>query len=63
MTDRIWAVPRVVVQTGDRVVPQTARPTSGPWAGLLAVRDSKDTSGPALFFASSAWEGFIDALR
>jgi hypothetical protein len=42
---------------------ETARPGSGPWAGLLAVRDSKNTSGPALLFAPSAWEGFIDALR
>ena len=42
---------------------ETARPASGPWAGLLAVRDSKNTSGPALLFAPSAWEGFIDALR
>jgi hypothetical protein len=42
---------------------ETARPVSGPWAGLLAVRDSKNTSGPALLFAPAAWEGFIDALR
>jgi hypothetical protein len=42
---------------------ETARPGSGPWTGLLAVRDSKNTSGPALLFAPAAWEGFIAALR
>ncbi|MGI5199778.1 DUF397 domain-containing protein [Streptomyces sp. CA-288835] len=49
--------------TGMNNCVETARPASGPWAGLLAVRDSKNTSGPALLFAPSAWEGFIDALR
>ncbi|MCX4231203.1 MULTISPECIES: DUF397 domain-containing protein [Streptomyces] len=49
--------------TGMNNCVETARPDSGPWAGLLAVRDSKNASGPALVFAPAAWEGFIDALR
>ncbi|MEU9183766.1 DUF397 domain-containing protein [Streptomyces sp. NPDC048484] len=49
--------------TGMNNCVETARPGSGPWAGLLAVRDSKNTSGPALLFAPAAWEGFIGALR
>ncbi|MGC5566421.1 DUF397 domain-containing protein [Streptomyces sp. FR-108] len=49
--------------TGMNNCVETARPDSGPWAGLLAVRDSKNTSGPTLLFAPAAWEGFIDALR
>ncbi|EPH41720.1 hypothetical protein STRAU_5211 [Streptomyces aurantiacus JA 4570] len=36
---------------------------SGPLAGLLAVRDSKDTAGPAVLFSPAAWEDFVDALR
>ncbi|MGW0711168.1 DUF397 domain-containing protein [Streptomyces sp. NPDC002643] len=42
---------------------ETARPGSGHWAGLVAVRDSKNTAGPALLFAPEAWEGFITTLR
>ncbi|MEU9877329.1 DUF397 domain-containing protein [Streptomyces phaeochromogenes] len=49
--------------TGMNNCVETAHPASGPWAGLLAVRDSKNTSGPALLFAPAAWEGFIAALR
>ncbi|MBV1937171.1 MULTISPECIES: DUF397 domain-containing protein [Streptomyces] len=49
--------------TGMNNCVETARPGSGPWAGLLAVRDSKNTPGPALLFAPAAWEGFIAALR
>ncbi|MFI8998712.1 DUF397 domain-containing protein [Streptomyces sp. NPDC053542] len=29
----------------------------------LAVRDSKDISGPALLFAVPAWRAFVDALH
>lgn len=35
-------------------------------AGLdsgVAVRDSKDRSGPVLFFAPAEWASFVDALR
>ncbi|TPQ18478.1 DUF397 domain-containing protein [Streptomyces sporangiiformans] len=49
--------------TGMNNCVETARPGSGPWTGLIAVRDSKNTSGPALLFAPSAWEGFIAALH
>ncbi|GGX68249.1 DUF397 domain-containing protein [Streptomyces fructofermentans] len=49
--------------TGMNNCVETARPAAGPWAGLLAVRDSKNTSGPALLFAPAAWEGFIASLR
>ncbi|ADI11983.1 hypothetical protein SBI_08865 [Streptomyces bingchenggensis BCW-1] len=31
--------------------------------GLLAVRDSKNTSGPALLFVPEVWLSFVDALR
>lgn len=37
---------------------ETARLPSGP----LAVRDSKDPSGPALLFAPDAWTQFVRAL-
>ncbi|MES4905485.1 MULTISPECIES: DUF397 domain-containing protein [unclassified Streptomyces] len=30
--------------------------------GLLAVRDSKNTAGPALLFAPEVWITFVDAL-
>jgi hypothetical protein len=31
--------------------------------GALAVRDSKDTAGPALLFSPAAWASFVAALR
>ncbi|MFH8467158.1 DUF397 domain-containing protein [Streptomyces sp. NPDC017991] len=49
--------------TGMNNCVETARPDFGPWAGLLAVRDSKNTPGPVLLFAPTAWEDFIRALR
>ncbi|BBC38247.1 uncharacterized protein SGFS_095410 [Streptomyces graminofaciens] len=49
--------------TGMNNCVETARPCPGPWAGLVAVRDSKNTAGPALLFAPGAWEGFLTALR
>ncbi len=49
--------------TGMNNCVETARPVVGPWAGLVAVRDSKNTTGPALLFAPESWEEFIDALR
>ncbi|MFH8793272.1 DUF397 domain-containing protein [Streptomyces sp. NPDC017941] len=42
---------------------ETAPLGSGPLAGLLAVRDSKDTAGPAVLFSPLAWKDFTDALR
>ncbi|MDX2606036.1 DUF397 domain-containing protein [Streptomyces caniscabiei] len=49
--------------TGMNNCVETARPASGRWAGLVAVRDSKNTAGPALLFDPDAWEGFITTLR
>ncbi|WP_030565904.1 DUF397 domain-containing protein [Streptomyces aureocirculatus] len=42
---------------------ETASLGSGPLAGLLAVRDSKDTAGPAVLFSPAAWKDFTGALR
>ncbi|WP_128377073.1 DUF397 domain-containing protein [Streptomyces cavernae] len=49
--------------TGMNNCVETARPGSVRWAGLLAVRDSKNTAGPALLFAPAAWETFLATLR
>ena len=49
--------------TGANNCVETARPRSGPWSGLLAVRDSKDPAGPALLFSTPSWAGFVAALR
>ncbi|MFD7705541.1 DUF397 domain-containing protein [Streptomyces sp. NPDC059785] len=48
--------------TGMNNCVETARPGPGPWAGLVAVRDSKNQAGPALLFAPATWEGFLSAL-
>ncbi|MGW6060995.1 DUF397 domain-containing protein [Streptomyces sp. NPDC055189] len=42
---------------------ETASLASGPKQGLLAVRDSKNTAGPALLFSSATWEAFVNGLR
>jgi hypothetical protein len=31
--------------------------------GVVAVRDSKDTGGPALVFPAEAWRAFVSGLR
>ncbi|MFF7592127.1 DUF397 domain-containing protein [Kitasatospora purpeofusca] len=31
--------------------------------GLVPVRDSKDTAGPALAFPAEAWQSFVSAVR
>ncbi|MFJ9041723.1 DUF397 domain-containing protein [Streptomyces sp. NPDC102406] len=49
--------------TGANNCVETAPLTSGPTTGLMGVRDSKNTSGPALLFAPDAWREFIDSLR
>ena len=49
--------------TGANNCVETASPHSGRWAGLLAVRDSKDPDGPALLFSPGSWAGFLTALR
>ncbi|MBL1109112.1 DUF397 domain-containing protein [Streptomyces sp. 5-8] len=48
--------------TGANNCVETARPRSGPVAGLLAVRDSKNPAGPALLFSTASWAGFITTL-
>ncbi|MER7765632.1 DUF397 domain-containing protein [Kitasatospora sp. NPDC096140] len=30
---------------------------------VMPVRDSKDPSGPALVFSSTAWQSFVTAIR
>ncbi|WP_415949547.1 DUF397 domain-containing protein [Streptomyces sp. KLOTTS4A1] len=49
--------------TGMNNCVETAEPGHGPGSGLLAVRDSKNTAGPALLFAPAAWNTFLDAVR
>ena len=49
--------------TGANNCVEAARPRSGPWAGLLAVRDSKDPAGPALLFSPESWAGFTVAFQ
>jgi len=49
--------------TGANNCVETARPVTGRWAGLLAVRDSKDPAGPALLFSPESWAGFTTAIR
>ncbi|WP_324784907.1 DUF397 domain-containing protein [Streptomyces sp. H51] len=49
--------------TGANNCVETAAPRSGPWAGLLAVRDSKEPAGPALLFSPGSWAGFTAALK
>jgi hypothetical protein len=35
----------------------------GDSSGVVPVRDSKDPSGPALTFTSTAWTAFLTAVR
>ncbi|GGL87520.1 DUF397 domain-containing protein [Streptomyces fumigatiscleroticus] len=49
--------------TGANNCVETARPLTGPGAGLLAVRDSKDPAGPALLFSTGSWAEFVTAVR
>ncbi|MGW4981291.1 DUF397 domain-containing protein [Streptomyces mirabilis] len=49
--------------TGMNNCVETARPGPGPWAGLVAVRDSKNKAGPALLFTPASWEGFVAGLN
>ncbi|MEU6854870.1 DUF397 domain-containing protein [Actinacidiphila alni] len=37
--------------------------TAALTAGLLAVRDSKDVTGPALLFPAASWAHFVHAVR
>ncbi|CAL9629504.1 DUF397 domain-containing protein [Streptomyces sp. Tu 3180] len=49
--------------TGANNCVETARPASGPPAGLLAVRDSKAPAGPVLLFSPDSWAKFLTAVR
>jgi hypothetical protein len=49
--------------TGANNCVETARPASGPCAGLLDERDSKDPAGPALLFSPESWADFTAAVR
>jgi hypothetical protein len=49
--------------TGANNCVETARPESGPFAGLLAVRDSKKPAGPALLFSPGSWADFTAAVH
>ncbi|MFD9689603.1 DUF397 domain-containing protein [Kitasatospora sp. NPDC059088] len=33
------------------------------FTGVQPVRDSKDPSGPALVFSTTAWQSFVTAVR
>ncbi|MFD6887596.1 DUF397 domain-containing protein [Streptomyces sp. NPDC059957] len=37
--------------------------TAALGGGLLAVRDSKRTDGPAVLFTGHAWDGFLVSVR
>ncbi|MEU0053202.1 DUF397 domain-containing protein [Streptomyces sp. NPDC006309] len=60
LPDARWL--RSSYSTGANNCVETARPRSGPGAGLLAVRDSKTPAGPALLFSAGSWSEFITAL-
>jgi hypothetical protein len=49
--------------TGANNCVETAVPRSGPGAGLLAVRDSKDPAGPALLLSPGSWTEFMAAFK
>ncbi|MEV8123348.1 DUF397 domain-containing protein [Streptomyces sp. NPDC085944] len=49
--------------TGANNCVETARPSVGPRAGLLAVRDSKNPAGPALLFSPGSWTAFTAGVR
>ncbi|MFF9127397.1 DUF397 domain-containing protein [Streptomyces sp. NPDC014889] len=49
--------------TGANNCVETARPATGPWSGLLAVRDSKAPAAPALLFSPASWARFTAAAH
>lgn len=49
--------------TGANNCVETAPLRTSVTAGLLAVRDSKHTAGPALLFTSETWRSFVSSLR
>lgn len=61
MTDVRWL--RSSYSTGANNCVETARPSAGHWAGLLAVRDSKNPAGPALLISPESWTAFTAGVR
>jgi hypothetical protein len=53
---------RVQWRTSSRSSATNCVEVAGVAAGV-AVRDSKDRSGPVLFFASSSWRDFVAAAK
>ncbi|ELP64352.1 DUF397 domain-containing protein [Streptomyces turgidiscabies] len=49
--------------TGANNCVETARPDTDVPAGPLAVRDSKNATGPVLLFSPESWQGFLTAFR
>ncbi|WP_105975323.1 DUF397 domain-containing protein [Streptomyces geranii] len=49
--------------TGANNCVETARPDMAVRSGPLAVRDSKNASGPVLLFSPESWTGFLTAFR
>lgn len=49
--------------TGANNCVETARPSAGRWAGLLAVRDSKNPAGAALLFSPESWTSFTAGIH
>lgn len=35
----------------------------GPFNGMIAVRDSKEPSGPALIYTTSEWRAFVSGVK
>ncbi|WFE48372.1 DUF397 domain-containing protein [Verrucosispora sp. WMMD1129] len=61
MTDLTGAVWRKSTRSGDNGGNCVEVATNLP--GLVAVRDSKDPTGPALTFSPAAWADFVRAAR
>ncbi|SCG16633.1 protein of unknown function [Micromonospora echinofusca] len=61
MTDLTGAVWRKSTRSGDNGGDCVEVATNLP--GIVAVRDSKNSSGPALTFAPDAWETFVSRVK
>ncbi|MFD5915448.1 DUF397 domain-containing protein [Kitasatospora sp. NPDC058201] len=57
LTDAQWRKSSYSGQGGDCV--EVAR----GFPGVVPVRDSKDSQGPALVFPAEAWRSFVAAVR
>ncbi|MET8118203.1 DUF397 domain-containing protein [Micromonospora sp. NPDC005189] len=61
MTDLSGAVWRKSIRSGDNGGDCVEVATNLP--GVVAVRDSKDPSGPRLRFSGPGWSAFLGSLR